>query len=126
MDISKFLLQGLATSQKTPSEGGLRVADYPNPYGLRFGDNAIPKSTGWLGPKRGVKGVMTEYSLGDEKGEYPSMVPGLSSEDISAILREKITPSVEAKAHDFAIQRRASGLSPFNDPFLDELAKLRK
>lgn len=108
----------------SPSNGGLNATNYPNPYGLRayknqdgsYGGEMMPKYTGWLGPLLNSEGdTMTEYSTGDDKGDFPSMVPGLSAEEIGNILRGNITDSAYRKALEFANQRRAQGLSPFKD-----------
>lgn len=128
MDISKLLLQGLQTSKINPSQGGLRVADYPSPYGLRHGDNAIPKSVGWQGPIGGMTGgVMTEYSLDDEYGDFPSIVPNMAQSDLLAITNTgEITPSAYQSAVAHRDKMKSMGKSPFYDPFLDALQKLSK
>jgi len=119
-----------------PSEGGINYRDYPNPYqnpninggGLRaylksdgtYGGEMIPKSTGLLdelhgtGPNAGKS--MTEYSIGDETGDYPSLVPTLNSEDIKNVLNGNITPEVAKKARAWSDSRKAQGMSPFYNP----------
>jgi hypothetical protein len=108
----------------TPQQGGLMYGDRPNPYGLRayqengqLGGQMMPKSTGWLGPISDLNGnVMTEFGVGDERGDFPSMVPTLNQEELTAIVSGKqVTPSAYKKAQDFANQRRAQGLNPFKD-----------
>lgn len=127
MDLKDLLLKGLATTQETPSHGGLRVADFPNQYGLRYGENAIPKSTGWIGLHNGKNGVMSEYSISDERGiEYPSFVPGTTPHNLDLLKREIITPEQESLARRFSEQRIREGKSPFHDPFLDALGRLPK
>jgi hypothetical protein len=134
--ISQLLLNGLATNQASPSQGGLRVADYPNPYGLRaypkngggYGGEMLPKSTGWLGVfNTPNNGAMTEYSVGDEKGDFPSIVPTLTDSEIASIVLDKnVTKPIYDKAQIFANERRSQNQSPFYDPFLDALASLPK
>ncbi len=119
-----------------PSEGGINYRDYPNPYqnpninggGLRaylksdgtYGGEMIPKSTGLLdelhgtGPNAGKS--MTEYSIGDETGDYPSLVPTLNSEDIKNVLNGNITPEVAKKAREWSDIRKSHGMSPFYNP----------
>ena len=119
-----------------PSEGGINYRDYPNPYqnpninggGLRaylksdgtYGGEMIPKSTGLLdelqgtGPNAGKS--MTEYSIGDETGDYPSLVPTLNSEDIKNVLNGNITPEVAKKAREWSDTRKSHGMSPFYNP----------
>jgi hypothetical protein len=126
-DIAKILLEGLATSSQSPSNGGLRVADYPNPYGLRYGDNAIPKADGWIGAHKGKNGVMSEFSMSDERGfEYPSFVPGTTPENLKMLKKEVITPSQALLARQFADQQISKGESPFFDPFIEALKRLPK
>lgn len=122
-----MLLEGLSTSGRTPANGGLRVADYPNPHGLRYGENAIPKSIGWLGTQKGKNGDMTEFSMSDERGfEYPSFVPGTTPDNLRFLKKEIITPSQALLARKFADQQISKGESPFFDPFIDALKRLPK
>lgn len=140
-NIADLLLKGLSINQYLPSKGGLMVADYPNKYGLRaypiedkkgnitgYGGEMLPKSVGWLGVKKDPKGLaMTEFSIGDGRGDFPTMVPTLSNDEINSIVKDKnITNSVEIKARQFANERRSQGKSPFYDPFLDALARIPK
>ena len=119
-----------------PSEGGINYRDYPNPYqnpninggGLRaylksdgtYGGEMIPKSTGLLGELQGTGPnagkSMTEYSIGDETGDYPSLVPTLNSEDIKNVLNGNITPEVAKKAREWSDTRKSHGMSPFYNP----------
>lgn len=111
-----------------PMKGGLSYRDYPNPYGVRayptktgYAGEMLPKSTGYLGPLKGTgvnKGqVMTEYSLSDEKGDYPSLVPTLTQAEINSVLSGKITPEIDMKAKQFRDMRVNQGLSPFYNEF---------
>jgi hypothetical protein len=126
-NIKNLILNGIALSSKRPSQGGLRVADFPNKYGLRHGDNAIPKSDGWIGSHNGANGAMTEFSMSDERGfEYPSFVPNTTNANLELLKMEIISPEQAEIARRFADDRLKKGLSPFNDPFLDALKKLPK
>jgi len=114
------LLQGAQ-----PSQGGLSVGDYPNPYGLRayqnhngtYGGQMMPKSTGWLGIHKSPKGEsVTEFSVENNNMSFPSLVPGLNTQEINQIVRhQNVTPSAYKKAEEFALQRQSQGLSPFKD-----------
>ena len=112
------LLQGVQ-----PEQGGLSVGNYPNPYGLRayqnpngsYGGQMMPKTTGWMGVHKNSKGQdMTEFSMGDNKGDFPSIVPTLNANELAQIVqKQNITPSARQKAQEFADLRRSQGLSPF-------------
>jgi hypothetical protein len=114
------LLQGAQ-----PEQGGLSVGNYPNPYGLRayqnsngsYGGQMMPKTTGWMGVHKNPKGQdMTEFSMGDNKGDFPSIVPTLNANELAQIVqKQNITPSARQKAQEFADLRRSQGLSPFKD-----------
>jgi len=114
------LLQGAQ-----PQQGGLSVGNYPNPYGLRayqnpngsYGGQMMPKTTGWQGVHYNPKGqTVTELSIGDNKGDFPSIVPTLNANELAQIVQKNnITPSARQKAQEFADLRRLQGLSPFKD-----------
>ena len=114
------LLQGAQ-----PEQGGLSVGNYPNPYGLRsyqkpngsYGGQMMPKTTGWQGIHKNPQGQdMTEFSMGDDKGDFPSIVPTLNANELAQIVqKQNITPSARQKAQEFADLRRSQGLSPFKD-----------
>ena len=130
----KFAEGGMV--ETAPSEGGLNYRDYPHPFqnpnanggGLRayqkpdgsYGGEMIPKSTGLLGELKGTGPnagkTMTEFSIGDETGDYPSLVPTLDSEDIKNVLNGTITPEVSKKARAWSDSRKAQGMSPFYNP----------
>jgi hypothetical protein len=109
----------------TPEQGGLSVGNYPNPYGLRayqnddstYGGQMMPKTTGWKGVNYNPKGeAVTELSIGDQLGDFPSIVPTLNANELNQIVQyENITPSARQKAQEFANLRRSQGLSPFKD-----------
>lgn len=107
-----------------PAMGGLNATNRPNPFGLRaystdigYGGEMMPKDKGWLGLLQGIgvnKGqIMTEYSLEDDKGSYPSLVPTLTQQEIKQVLSGKITKQIDDKARQFRDWRVNQGLSPF-------------
>jgi hypothetical protein len=111
-----------------PSQGGLNYRDYPNPYGLRaykkddgtYGGEMLPKYEGWLGKQKGEgkeRGhIMTEYSIDDEKGSYPTLVPTLNEEDLVSLRQGKLTPSIIKKATAWRDSQEAKGESAFKNP----------
>jgi hypothetical protein len=111
-----------------PSQGGLNYRDYPNPYGLRayknkdgsYGGEMLPKSTGWLGLLAGTgpnKGsVMSEYSIGDEQGDFPSLNPLLDQSQIGRVLGGKMSPDIIQKAMEWRDMQKSKGQSPFYNP----------
>ena len=114
------LLQGAQ-----PQQGGLSVGDYPNPYGLRayqkpngtYGGQMMPKYTGWMGVQTNPKGQsVTEFSIGDNIGDFPSIVPTLNKTELNQIVQHgNLMPSARSKAEQWAIERRSQGLNPFKD-----------
>lgn len=108
-----------------PEQGGLSVGNYPNPYGLRaymnpngtYGGQMMPKTTGWKGVNYNPKGeAVTELSIGDDRGDFPSIVPTLNANELNQIVQKNnILPSARQKAQEFADLRRSQGLSPFKD-----------
>lgn len=114
----------------SPQQGGLDASNRPNPYGLRayknadgsWGGDMMPKWTGWLDVQQntGKPGyVSTELSVGDSKGDFPTMVPTLSAEQVQRLLAlpedTKVPEDIYKAALDFANKRRSQGLSPFKD-----------
>jgi hypothetical protein len=112
-----------------PKQGGLAYSDYPNPYGVRayqnkkggYSGEMIPKSIGYLGPQQGqgkmAGQVMTEFSLEDDKGSYPSLVPTLTQQELQSVLSGVITPEIDQKAKAFRDSRISQGLDPFLNTF---------
>ena len=108
-----------------PQEGGLSVGDYPNPYGLRarmnkqgnYEGQMMPKYTGWMGVQTNPKGQsVTEFSIGDNVGEFPSIVPTLNKTELNQIVQHgNLMPSAKSKAEEWAVLRRSQGLNPFKD-----------
>lgn len=82
-------------------------------------DGSRKSSSGYLGPQKNkVTGqTMTEYTIGvqidGKEVEIPSMVPGLTDEEIDAIKGGKVPSSVAVKAKAHAEKRIAEGKSPF-------------
>lgn len=112
-----------------PSSGGLTYMDYPNPYGLRaykkkdgtYGGEMLPKSVGWLGLLEGqgkLKGSnVTEYSMEDEKGSFPSVVPTLTPAEQEQVARGNVTEEMYKKALAWRDLMQSQGLSPFYNAF---------
>ena len=94
----------------------------PPDYGMRHG-GAGKKGEGYFGPlmsRDGSGKVMTEYSIGIEidgkEVEVPSMVPGLTNEELDVILRGGMNKSIEKKAAEHARKRMKEGQSPVAGP----------
>jgi hypothetical protein len=122
--------------EKKPEEGGAKIMERPNPYGLRafetdtgYGGEMMPKTAGWAGeiPSLAKEGqVLTEVSLGGENGEpfYPMVFEGITPEQIEIVqdyeagLREDDDPAVMAMkqlAKNKALTRMHMHQSPFKD-----------
>ena len=137
MMADKYALKLAALLGGSPQQGGLSYGDYPNPYqnpnanggGLRaykegtgYGGQMMPKGQGWLGelPNTGTPGsVSTELSVGDSRGDFPSITPNTSADQLKRLLalkpNQRMPNDIYNTALDFANQRRASGLNPFKD-----------
>jgi hypothetical protein len=132
VDSAARALSGKGLLQATPKEGGLNASNYNNPFqnpnveggGLRayplpqggYGGEMLPKSTGWLGLLQvpGKDEVMTEYSVGDERGDFPSLVPALTDKEKKQILTKgKVSKQAYIKAKQQADALRSQGKSPF-------------
>lgn len=89
-------------------------------YGPRFSGEGI-KGKGYFGLLPNKKGgKSTEISVEDESGEYPLIVPTLTSEELDALLaQQEPSDEVYGKARSWADTRRKMGKSPFAAP--DEL-----
>ena len=113
-----------------PVNGGLNMTNYPNQWGLRayknndgsYGGEMMPKYSGWQGPLKNIaypNSVSTEISVGDSKGDFPSIVPTTTAKQLSKLLSlknyEKMPNDIYETARQFAEQRRMQGLSPFKD-----------
>jgi hypothetical protein len=114
--------------ETAPSEGGVSYRDYPNPYGLRayrnkdgsYGGEMLPKAEGWAGEQRGrgnLKGsTVTEYSMDDERGSFPSINPLLSLDEIDAVAAGNMTPEIYKKAVEWRDLQARHGESAFKNP----------
>jgi hypothetical protein len=58
---------------------------------------------------------MTEFSAGDEHGEFPTFVPGTTPTNLKALLQGVVTPEQMDLARRFAQSRRGAGQSPFKE-----------
>ena len=101
-----------------PSENRMGLA----PYGVRHSGEGL-KGKGYFGEIQSPSGQsVTEYSLYDEDiGEYPSIVPTLTAEELQDTIRrssQEQQPSVEVimKARMYAKDRLSEGKSPFAGP----------
>ena len=87
-------------------------------FGNRYNSN-MPKGTGFYGLVARPDGVnvSTELSVNNGHGEIPSMVPGLTPNELQSILTAKenqqFPESVYRKAEQHANLRRLQGQSPF-------------
>lgn len=115
---------------KEIQQGGLSVRNVGTPYGLRayknkdgsYGGEMMPKAEGWLGKLQNIGhpgSFSTELSVEDDQGSFPSIVPTLSPEQLNKLLSLKDSDPMPRDildvAHDFAVKRRAQGLSPFKE-----------
>ena len=119
-----------ALMANSPSNGGLNALNRPAPYGLRaypdgnggYGGQMMPKFDGWQGalPNTAYPGsVSTELSVEDELGDFPSIVPNTSPEQLKRLLNlkheQQMPQDIYETARKFANERRALGLNPFLD-----------
>ena len=93
---------------------GSEVKD-PSMYRL---DGSKKSTRGFLGPIKDEEGrTMTEFSIGvkinGKETEIPSLVPGLTKNEIASIKRGEVPESVAIKAKEHAIKRIKEGKSPF-------------
>jgi len=96
-----------------------------NPYGLRQQVPAetaqgldytmpTPKGSGYMGGMPSADGkMMTEYTMDDNKGQYPSMVPTLGAEELKIISKGQMPDEIDDKARAYRDARVAAGQSPF-------------
>jgi hypothetical protein len=87
-------------------------------FGNRYNSN-MPKDTGFYGLVARPDGVnvSTELSINNGHGEIPSMVPGLTPNELQSLLTAKedqqFPESVYRKAESYSNFRRLLGKSPF-------------
>ena len=90
------------------------------PYGLRYASSAsetpVAKGKGYYGEMRGSDGAVTELSLDDEMGSFPSVTPNQTKANLEEIKRGKVSDSTYELAKKYADKRRGAGRSPFADP----------
>jgi hypothetical protein len=127
-EVDKFIKQNEGALGRDPSEGGLTVKDYPNPYGLRayqkkdgtYGGEMLPKSVGWAGELEGRGALqgsrVTEYSMEDDKGSFPTINPLLSREEIELVASGIVTPTIYKKAKQWRDMQAEKGASAFLNP----------
>jgi hypothetical protein len=129
-DYDEEQIDQLANSifETKPTEGGVSYRDYPNPYGLRayptkegsYGGEMLPKTEGWAGEQTGrgqLKGSkVTEYSMDDERGSFPTINPLLSLDEIDAVAAGNVTPEIERKAIEWRDLQARHGQSAFKNP----------
>jgi len=96
------------------------------PYGFRYQNNdpivapidyslPMPKGNGYMGNVGSAEVPVTEYTLDDNKGQYPSVVPTLSRDEVATIATGGMTPEITNKAALYRDTREANGESPFAD-----------
>ena len=108
--------EGIASLR--PSETSMGLA----PYGVRHSGEGL-KGKGYFGEIQSPSGQsVTEYSLYDEDiGEYPSIVPTLTAEELQDTIRrssqgEQPSEEVIMKARMYAKDRLSNGESTFSGP----------
>jgi hypothetical protein len=102
------------------------INGYPDyGYGMRYQEPNIknpprPKGQGFYGEvnRPNGTGYSTEIGIGtDAYGEIPTMVPGLTEQEMSFLLNmkdtDKIPESIISKAKSHAAWRRLQGQDPF-------------
>jgi hypothetical protein len=109
---------GAGIASLRPSETSMGLS----PYGVRHSGEGL-KGKGYFGEIQSPSGQsVTEYSLYDEDiGEYPSIVPTLTAEELQDTIRRSSQgehPSVEVimKARMYAKDRLSDGKSTFSGP----------
>jgi hypothetical protein len=129
----KYALKLAALLGKSPKQGGLMYGDYPHPFrnpnveggGLRayinkdgsYGGEMMPKGQGWLNEQMTPQGqTMTELSVGNGQMDFPSLTPNQPPELVRQIVNTgEVSPQAYRNALDWAMSRKAKGLSPFRD-----------
>ena len=94
-DVAHFSMPWSSLSEEDPSS---------------YRQDGSMKGPGWLGPYKNPKGQMvSEYSIGveldDEEMDIPSLVPGLTPQEIREVILGKVSDSVAEKAVAHAKQR---------------------
>jgi hypothetical protein len=112
--ISKVKEKMYAIDANEPNRMGIA------PYGFRYASSAsetpVAKGKGYYGEMRGSNGAVTELSLDDEMGSFPSVTPNQTKANLEEIKRGKVSNSTYELARKYADKRRGAGRSPFADP----------
>jgi hypothetical protein len=114
------LLTPLKTRTRKPTgmQSGMPVYGYGNRYQEEsVKDPLQPKGLGYFGemPRLDdINGFSGEIGIGNEYGEHPSMVPGLSHRELVDMLSSENVPiSAMMKADKYQMLRKLQGKSPF-------------
>ena len=88
------------------------------PYGMRHAESVYDpfsaKGKGYFGMLPTDYGVATEISADSDIGQYPLLVPTLTSQEVDWLLQgNEPTESIYRKAEQYAMDRMQQGLSPF-------------
>ncbi len=88
------------------------------PADMYRSDGSVKSKRGFLGPVIGDDGkTMTEFSIGvkidGKETEIPSMVPGLTDDELEDIKSGVVPDTVQVKAKAHAVKRLSEGKSPF-------------
>jgi len=101
---------------------GLRYQnDDPTQSSISY-EMPMPKGKGYMGEipvynqEISIRpSAMTEYSLDDNKGQYPSLVPTLSNKEVQLITQGQMNDAIANKAAAYRDMRVNAGQSPFAD-----------
>jgi len=91
------------------------------PYGTRYAENLSQPTTakrgGYFGNIGTINNPMTEFSSAFEVGgrtvQYPLIVPTLTVDELQSVRAKNITPEIDRKAQQFALDRLSRGQDPF-------------
>jgi hypothetical protein len=91
------------------------------PYGTRYAENLSQPTTakrgGYFGNIGTINDPMTEFSSAFEVGgktvQYPLIVPTLTVDELQSVRAKNITPEINQKAQQFALNRLSRGQDPF-------------
>lgn len=124
-------------TQRMPESIGMYRGRPDYGYGNRWGSED-PKQQGYFGEVSRPDGhISGEISIGTDLGEVPTMVPGLTADELEWLLQSdpsapkafksagKMPESIVQKAYDHAAMRRLNGLDPFATT-RDEMTALPK
>jgi len=102
---------------RKPELSGVRYLE----EGQKLTDSTF-KGKGYFGEIPTMDGsVMTEYSSAFDYGgkpiSYPLIVPTLTADELNLLrLTGEVTPEIDKKAQQFALERLAQGKNPFASP----------